>query len=1292
MRSLSLVCLMTILSVAVPALCQDPWSESVTNWSLVPHDPAASRPSAINLRLDTAFKMTGTASLAFDMVSTNPVVGYTEVRLTFAQPLNARDYDRLHVAYHVPSGMKPTRFYVVFTAPDWKSGVNLPESIRPKTGGWQDIVIPITQFANNKPGNVWKWDAVGNLLIEFFWDEGIGKKGTVHIDNIRLEKTGKGIGNTKAPPAILFLDFHAPNKDIDATHRQAIESKGFTVVWDLLQNQTWASLSRFNVVVLGLHPEIDVNKPGDWVESMAGKRALLEQYVAQGGGLFVSTTPGSKGAGVGINALMEPMGLSIVNEQVTESNSKRVVQQEQFPNMEFACTDNVTKDPLTDGVTGMWYCTSVQFTGGGGGSFTATMRPGAGWKTLINASATAASHPFKGAFGIDIECSSLTSAPPLCAVKAQGKGRVAVLTMNPTHHWMSGYHPWWDGLVMSKGAEGRPSQLERLMLNLYEWLAQPSLAGNVIGGYIRPEPITGARYLSAGEEHPVIDYAKKKLPPPSPYQHVGLIGAHSAFSDGQGSVAEWVAAARKAGYDWIAFTELHSKMNQAKWEQLKMECARMTTNTFCAIPGMELIDKAGNHSLVLAPIPWPDQKLENDRMDLPQGIGYAYNFPAQVQFRFHEGLAPWYRNMFHFAGAFTYRDGKLVDDGEKEFYELAERTFNIWPVAIHEVFRPEELAKERHNGYQTIYTYGPLQDMDKQFCFPSYNYFFHHDFVYISSGPFINRFSVPGNGTSYFDIPPEYVQVNAELARNVPGADRWRIIAYATASNGIADVRIMDGGNPLRRFAGLGKDSFQTVIDGYHDRQYCFGLEVTDKQGGRAMAFAASSSAGRHWFGNCSDNVNIMEGGTYGTLDRAPRGYECYFPRWGYWLCPSIYIEGNQPLNLPHNERLRFASTDCTIVDHLFTMTHDMTVPNVGGGRMMRPLYPIKDFECRTRLTRFTAGVDTPEFAIIEPRLTLKRDVTVAGGPFPNFRLLFMHHGKPMAKGDFVFTALTPTDGRTLVEAISETNGWPRVSHFGTLPVGGYAGAFPNYTGAGAVFALEPDTQFAVEGNAQSRRIQIGRDIPAKTVLKAGTVISRRVLYMEGRWRQMAGNVEIETARKLLGLNGPPGYTVTPSVGQVSDTLFACTLKTDKGAFRAKFSKAPLPLDLPIMVPGLNPQRDAGVWIVGTERVRHFGLFEGTGYTTLRLDQGAVEAFIGHPVMCDADDLYLSLVEADAKQLQVSVHNPTGKVIKTRIWKNAGFELGPPLDKMVEAPAGQTIEIKVPADADGAGPTKTNVF
>lgn len=1266
-----------MMATSLWAAPDEPWTESTEHWSLVNHPGGPEGQVAENLRLDETFNRFGAASVAFDFKELDKR-GYAELRLNFPQPFDARSYDVLHLSYHVPAGVKVTALRVNFITKDWDGQARLPELLEAVTGEWQDLTIPLAACSDTKGG--WDWSSVSYVLVNFWCHQGAGEGGTVHLDGLWLERTGEGIGEQQAPPAILFLDQHPPNEDIDETHRDNLEAAGFAAEWELLEEVTWDQLRQFNVVVmlLAYGPEADAANPGQWSGGAAGKRELLERFVAEGGGLLITGTPNSKSVATGINYLLEPMGATIVNEQVSDPLGM-IFRQKLYPRYQYAYTEAITPGPLTEGVLGLWYCTSLQFTGGGGGGFAVSLDSGPNWQVLVKGSPTARTQPFHGAFDVAQEIGSFSSSPPLCGVRELDKGRVAMLTMQPTHLWLSGYHDWWDGLVMSKGAQGKASGAERLLLNLYAWLAQPSQQSGALGGYRGKvaEPIEGARYVERADEGGVIDWQNREVPGPSGYQYVGLIGAHSAFSDGEGIVAEWVEAAQAAGYDWIAFTENYEQMTEGKWKQLMEQCEQFTNDSFCAIPGLELVDRAGNHSLVLAPMPWPEPELQTERLELATAIGYTYRFPAQVQYRFEEGLRRWYRQQFHFAGVYTYREGKLVDDGLDEYYQLCARTFKVWPMAIHETFRPGDVARERQTGYQTWYTYGPLDKMYEDFCYYGWKFAFNPGMIYLSDGPRIERFAIQNSGTSYFDIPPE----SEHAWRETKGGDRWRIVARASSPVGIKTLRILDSGSPLRVFSAGGQTEFSQIVDGHHDRQYCFALEITDQQGRRALACCTQTTAGRHWFNNCSDNNNLMEGGAYGTTVRPPKGFECYFPRWGWShdrLWPDLAIVDKQRLNPPHDEVPRFVSADCAIVDHLVRVTHDPEELPVGGGRLARPLYPIEDFEARQRSIFFTPGVDTSQFILLEPQVTLKRDVTVERGRFPNLRLLFVTHNQRMSEEDFVYTVVTTEEGQTLVEEIPMTNKGTEASHWGTLPVGGYAGTFPNFTGVGALFALEPDTQFAMEGNPCVRCIYIGKQVEDGTVLPAGTVLSTRALFMTGKWRQLGGNQEIEHARKMLGLLGTPGYTVTSSIGSVVDTQYTCTLRTENGAFRAKFSQTPLPTDLPIVIPNLQDRWDSGLWVVGTGRVRHFGRFEATGYTTLRLDKGSVEAFLGHPLVCDSPELWLSLVEADSQHLLVVLHNPTDEEIQTRLRKSQGFDLGPPLDQTVTVPAASSVTVQVP--------------
>ena len=134
------------------------------------------------------------------------------------------------------------------------------------------------------------------------------------------------------------------------------------------------------------------------------------------------------------------------------------------------------------------------------------------------------------------------------------------------------------GFILSGGDGTTASDDGKLLENLYRWLAEPGVQAGGTGVAPRP-PITFTT-------NPVLDWDALVMPPscgtarfrralttsstttrtptpPSPGElkfFRALIGVHSSYSDGQGSVADYAAAAKKAGYSVIAFTETFEKL------------------------------------------------------------------------------------------------------------------------------------------------------------------------------------------------------------------------------------------------------------------------------------------------------------------------------------------------------------------------------------------------------------------------------------------------------------------------------------------------------------------------------------------------------------------------------------------------------------------------------------------------------------------------------------------------------------------------------------------------------------
>jgi hypothetical protein len=122
-----------------------------------------------------------------------------------------------------------------------------------------------------------------------------------------------------------------------------------------------------------------------------------------------------------------------------------------------------------------------------------------------------------------------------------------------------------EGVVLNSGDGRRKSDTQKLLFNSLRWLSEPSLQAGKPGGY-RPKPKPPVVAAPEAVTQPVSWSDWKKEPIvglDAPYKnYVGLIGAHSGLGGGRGTTEENIQAARQAGYDFIAFTEDLSRVDE----------------------------------------------------------------------------------------------------------------------------------------------------------------------------------------------------------------------------------------------------------------------------------------------------------------------------------------------------------------------------------------------------------------------------------------------------------------------------------------------------------------------------------------------------------------------------------------------------------------------------------------------------------------------------------------------------------------------------------------------------------
>ena len=112
---------------------------------------------------------------------------------------------------------------------------------------------------------------------------------------------------------------------------------------------------------------------------------------------------------------------------------------------------------------------------------------------------------------------------------------------------------------------------------------------------------------------------------------------------------------------------------------------------------------------------------------------------------------------------------------------------------------------------------------------------------------------------------------------------------------------------------------------------------------------------------------------------------------------------------------------------------------------------------------------------------------------------------------------------------------------------------------------------------------------------------------------------------------------------------------------------------LPMRVTGLNDRWSAVLYDRTIGKARPVGVFEQAAWATVVLHD-KLDAFVGHPVTCDAEDVILQVTQTGERAWNVEVHNPSDKARRVRLTVNPHFD---PLVKKHVAP----VDLDVPAGA-----------
>lgn len=1079
-----------------------------------------------------------------------------------------------------------------------------------------------------------------------------------------LPDPAKG-GKDGGPIELLFLKGNIEigfgnTIDLDKTLVEKLEAKGYqlTVVRDY-QPLTLDYLRQFNCVVwIGPTPTSGgpYFNPAVWrggVHTLTVRKnaEVLRRYVEAGGGLLIE--PVIEEAGMSrieaLKELLAPYGANPECAQVRDEKNRFVAFKfiKQFP-AHFCWTEAVAKHPATEGVKRIYY-TDYMMRWDDNYTTIPVFPTEPAWKVLVKGMPGSYSGWKQGTvfeWGFWKAGPETWNEPPIVLARDLGKGRVGIVTIM---HFSLFYFPYskktnyWedcfgrqDGRLMEHGDGETPSDLARLMGNLYRWLSEPGVKEGM-GGYdpdkglaapVIAEPAPSSVSEVWAHRDPMVTGTVRPMKI--------LVGARTAASDGKGTVKEYAAAAKMAGYDVVCFTETFEELTDEGYRKLVEDCRESSDDEVALLPGIDIEDRLGNRFLIVGkPRPIRPHLLMTDGKSEPGkklvwsghmllGMGEVLPIaarPGRLATPREKGALP--PDLYcHCPGVAiaTYRGDKQVDDGLFAYeWHLFNSTIPI-PVAVHEVYSPDELALAARTGLQCYVNSDTPANTAYYFRQGLESYGGNPMRYYVSSGPVADLCEMDDWQSPH-----------------------WQVRLKAHGPKPITEVIIRDQRRVHRRFTPNARE-IDLKFNGDLGAHQWFLTELRDADGGRTYLSPIRNLPPKS-FTRCMDRQNWFALPRKSAYTGRLRTYHGRFkPR-----VPGVKLAAPYcPLI-----QLTYAAGGCIVLDH--KMSHTLVPGEPGPGIDSYPIFnavPIPEYEATVRgiWTTWPVFMDTAEVTI-----RLKKDLVAQGGVWPII-------GK--AGKDYVYTEAKT--GQVVKGTVAKGESVD-------LPVGGRAGN---------IVALSPlrlsdtgEIGFAGPGDGQTA--------------KAGTVYSAR-FALPAKWQ----------SRKAMGFEGPTPFEFDLKQGKLDHVAAWVVLEAEDGGVAGTFRPGALKggtRNLRVTVKGANPNWTYGLWVKGDVwkkdgegkpdrygKIYPYGFIDGEIPASRLYQMQDTEFYLGNLLLASDGRLCLNFAsEWDEDQVAIEVHNPTDESISAEVRTPPAVTGRIAVKERVTVPAGSSVYVKVgPAKAE----------
>jgi hypothetical protein len=1113
-----------------------------------------------------------------------------------------------------------------------------------------------------------------------------------------------------ARPSVLFASpTGTAAGNVDLQYLRELHGKGIEVDYtESLAELTWERIARYNVLVLTTTPDAYdaalLFKPSS-PEAIARFNALMDRFLENGGGLLLFPNDLNR-IKQALSDLTDRWGVRFPAEGIDEQDPDKRAHMS-HADIALAYTDRVLESPVTAGVRGIWYPCALS-------DLSATSSPivvEPSWKVVVRASGTAVTKP------IDLHQSAVAAPnivvrseverePALVAIRELASGRLGLVSQWQYFSFGAGTRWTYNRDVLERGARGKPSDFGKLLENMLRWLAEPSTKTRRLGGFSTPpERLLPANQRESVKQQyrsvePAYDPASLDAIEPVPGYRLyrGLIGAQTTHADGRSSVADYAAAARRLGLDFVVFLDRFEALTRDEFATLTRECAENSSDKLLLLPGFTIDSNHGSRFFFFGPQPvWPSDKVLTGRRNqllyvqeqapdgrfTGYGTGYLdwvlsnYPGPKNGQVGIYDfkhsphGVSLPDARAYSGAALRFYARGKLVEDLLPDYLAAAQSSSPPTPFALSQVRSAAELARAADAQALTYVRAASLDPAAYNGVFQAgLRWAYQYDAmpIFVSSGPQIVRWDGTHRVATY----------GAEAF--APELALMRLNILVTSQAGLSEVRIYDGRRLYRRFAIRGQRRFarQLVLDGAVQKNLI--LVALDRAGGRAVSAVVRSWAddsGAPVF--CSDHINDCR--RQPLLARSPFPMPLnYAPALPMDVAGAAWDGGpvgSLPLSGLQDTRARV-----TVSGKVFDFGRASQLPliefadegAVSVTSEAREPYR-KDLLHVVNPWATWGPIDREAHWPVTSAVQYREYVSPSlGPPESGWAALALRSGTvaSLFDGELRFeqpltiqaiqlaSVARHPEGRLAVSRGNEIDTFelarPEQPTF-TLERGGWFGLYSD----------KPHNAQLFWNRSEPLQLAVEERIKLRAILESPTVAPTQRVAYEIAALGFPMDVPITDARGFQPyvdyVRDPTGLRVlrgrrTPSDGNLE-------LAADSSAVALALPRATgvSGLTLPLRVSGLNPRWSAGLWqkqgytlqFYGSSQDRYRGLgvdASGHAYVPLHVDRADMtEIVAGHPVTADDAGRELSIqvtnLGGSPWRWHVAINNPTGRTIDT---------------------------------------------